>query len=311
MRKLKLGLASLAAVAVLAGCSSATAFTDVSGQVATRSTATGNSGSSEALNTLLPENQESHYSQEDSDYDESSVTQITLNGSSATASGGGVTVDGSTVTITSAGTYRLAGSLAGQVVVNADSQDVKLILDGVELTNPSGSPMVVTAADEVTLSLANGTENTISDADTYADTSSEAPSSAVDSASDLSIAGNGSLSVTGNNNDAINSADGLVIAGGNVTVKAADDGIRGKDYAIVSGGTVNVEATGDGIKSDNETNTDRGYVLIENGTINVTSGDDGIKGFNDVAISGGAVTVSNSLEVFEAQTLVISGARPG
>ena len=175
MRKLKLGLASLAAVAVLAGCSSATAFTDVSEQVATRSTATGDSGSSEALNTLLPENQESHYSQEDSDYDESSVTQITLNGSSATASGGGVTVDGSTVTITSAGTYRLAGSLAGQVVVNAD----------------------------------------------------------------------------------------------------------------------------------------RGYVLIENGTINVTSGDDGIKGFNDVAISGGAVTVSNSLEVFEAQTLVISGARPG
>ena len=102
MRKLKLGLASLAAVAVLAGCSSATAFTDVSEQVATRSTATGDSGSSEALNTLLPENQESHYSQEDSDYDESSVTQITLNGSSATASGGGVTVDGSTVTITSA-----------------------------------------------------------------------------------------------------------------------------------------------------------------------------------------------------------------
>ena len=303
MRKLKLGLASLAAVAVLAGCSSATTLTDASGQTTTRSTAIGNSGSSEALTALLSENQESHYSQDDSDYDESSVTQITLNGSSATASGGGVTVDGSTVTITSAGTYRLAGSLTGQVIVNADSQDVKLILNGVELTNPSGSPMVVTAADEVTLILADGTENTISDADT----SSEAPSSAVDSASDLSIAGNGSLSVTGNNNDAINSADGLVIAGGNVTVKAADDGIRGKDYVIVSGGTVNVEATGDGIKSDNETNADRGSVLIENGTVNITSGDDGIKGFNDVAISGGAVTVSNSLEAVEAQTLVISG----
>ena len=95
------------------------------------------------------------------------------------------------------------------MVVNADSQDVKLILDGVELTNPSGSPMVVTAADEVTLSLANGTENTISDADAYADASDASPSSTIDSASDLSIAGNGSLSVTGNNNDAINSADGL------------------------------------------------------------------------------------------------------
>lgn len=73
------------------------------------------------------------------------------------------------------------------MIVNADSQDAKLILNGVELTNPSGSPMVVTAADEVTLILADGTGNTISDVDT----SGEAPSSAIDSASDLSIAGNG------------------------------------------------------------------------------------------------------------------------
>ena len=183
MRKLKLGLASLAAVAVLAGCSSATTLTDASGQTTTRSTAIGNSGSSEALTALLSENQESHYSQDDSDYDESSVTQITLNGSSATASGSGVTVDGSTVTITSAGTYRLAGSLTGQVIVNADSQDVKLILNGVELTNPSGSPMVVTAADEVTLILADGTENTISDADTSGDNPQDSPSPAAPSRS--------------------------------------------------------------------------------------------------------------------------------
>ena len=67
------------------------------------------------------------------------------------------------------GTYRLAGSLTGQVIVNADSQDVKLILNGVELTNPSGFPMVVTAADEVTLILADGTGNMISDADTSGD----------------------------------------------------------------------------------------------------------------------------------------------
>ncbi len=95
------------------------------------------------------------------------------------------------------------------MIDNAGSRDVKLILNGVELTNPSGSPMVVTAADEVTLILADGTGNTISDVDAYVDTSGEAPSSAIGSASDLSIAGSGSLSVTGNNNDAINSADGL------------------------------------------------------------------------------------------------------
>ena len=36
------------------------------------------------------------------------------------------------------------------MIVNVGSQDVKLILNGAELTNPSGSPMVVTvkAADD-------------------------------------------------------------------------------------------------------------------------------------------------------------------
>ena len=69
------------------------------------------------------------------------------------------------------------------MIVNADSQDVKLILNGVELTNPSGSPMVVTAADEVTLILADGTENTISDADTSGDNPQDSPSPAAPSRS--------------------------------------------------------------------------------------------------------------------------------
>ncbi len=121
------------------------------------------------------------------------------------------------------------------MIVNAGSRDVKLILNGVELTNPSGSPMVVTAADEVTLILADGTGNTISDVDAYVDTSGEAPSSAIDSASDLSIAGSGSLSATGNNNDAINSADGLVIAGGAVTIDSEGDGLDSNAAETISG----------------------------------------------------------------------------
>jgi len=96
-------------------------------------------------------------------------------------------------------------------------------------------------------------------------------------------------------------AAGRAAAGGGVTVD-------GSTVTITSAGTYRLAGS---LAGQVVVNADRGYVLIENGTINVTSGDDGIKGFNDVAISGGAVTVSNSLEVFEAQTLVISGARPG
>lgn len=312
--KIRYSLACLALVAGLVGCS-ATGLTSssvgsaaTSQSTTTSTTSTGSaSTSSEQLNAMLSANQASHYSTEDSAYDESSVVDITLSGSSATASDSGVNVSGSTVTVTAAGTYRLSGSLAGQIVVNAGGADVKLILNGVELTNTTASPVVITTADEVTIILADGSANTVTDTSTYADSSEDAPSSAIDSASDLSIAGTGSLTVTGNHNDAINSADGLVIAGGTITVKAVDDGIRGKDYVIISDGTVTIEATGDGIKSDNETDTDRGYVHISGGQLSVSSGDDGIKGFNDLAISGGTVTVSKSVEALEAQALVITG----
>ncbi len=321
IRKLHLGLASLALTIGLVGCSAATdsasnaanTSTSASSSTTEASTSAENAATttsvelSAELEQMLAANQASHYSTEDSSYNESEVVDVTLNGSSAEASGSGVTVDGSTVTITAAGTYRLSGSLEGQILVNADGADVKIILNGVTLTSSTGSPMVISAADEVTMILAEGTSNSISDASSYADTSESAPSSAIDSAADLSIAGTGQLTVTGNNNDGINTADGLVIAGGTITVKAVDDGIRGKDYVIISDGTINVESTGDSIKADNETDADRGYVFISGGAITVSSGDDGIKGFTDVGIAGGTITVTSSVEAMEAQAIVISG----
>ena len=79
--------------------------------------------------------------------------------------------------------------------------------------------------------LADGSENTLSDTDSYAD-DAEA-NAALYSAGDLTIGGSGALTVTGNGNDAIAGKDGLVVEGGNITVEAADDGIRGKDYLVV------------------------------------------------------------------------------
>ena len=309
IQKLRLGLASLALATGLVGCSAAGLTLNLgttTDQGSTRASNASNATSDE-LASLIAANQQSHHSFEDISYDESTVVEITLEGATATTTGAGVTLAESDVTITDGGTYRLSGSFTGQITVAADGQDVRLILNGVELTNPSGSAVVVSAADEVTMILADGTTNTVSDASVYADTSEQAASSAIDSASDLTIAGTGKLTVNGNHNDAINSADGLVIAGGVVEVTAVDDGIRGKDYVIVSDGTVSVTAGGDGLKADNDTDADRGYVLIPGGAVTVASGDDGIKGFTDVAISAGTVTVTESVEAMEAQTIVIAG----
>ncbi len=44
--------------------------------------------------------------------------------------------------------------------------------------------------------------------------------------------------------DGIASKDGLVIAGGTITVTAPDEGIRGKDYLVIRGGTSDITAGG-------------------------------------------------------------------
>jgi hypothetical protein len=242
------------------------------------------------------DNSADHGDAEDYVWDSSTAVKIALNGSSATASGQGVTIDGSTVTITAAGTYDVSGSLAdGQIVVNSEGDGiVRLVLNGVELGSSTGAPIYVMSADEAIIVLADNTENSVSDgASTVAgDAEEDAPNAAIFSMADLTIDGNGSLTVDGRTNDGIASKDGLIIAGGTITVNAVDDGIRGKDYVVVEDGEITVNAQGDGLKSDNADDDGKGYVLIEDGVIQITSGNDAIEAQTDVMITGGEIILS-------------------
>jgi hypothetical protein len=193
------------------------------------------------------------------------------------------------------------------VVAAGEEDTVRIILDGATLANSTGSPFVVESADEAIVYLADGTNNSISDAATYADQGTDAPNAALYSKADLTFAGPGTLAVDGNYNDGISSKDGLVLAGGTVTVDAADDGIVGKDYAVLLEGAYQVTAADDGFKSDNEEDEGRGWVLINGGTLAVTAGDDGVKAFNTLTIAAGDTTVKESEEGLEAQHIVVSG----
>jgi len=75
---------------------------------------------------------------------------------------------------------------------------------------------------------------------------------AIFSKANLTITGNGALTVMGNYIDGIASKDGLVIASGAITVNAVDDGIGGKDYLVVKDGALAVTTGGDSLKADNE-----------------------------------------------------------
>ncbi|MEV6966159.1 carbohydrate-binding domain-containing protein [Hamadaea sp. NPDC051192] len=274
-------------IAALAGCStSADPDTSTAASTAGTSTVSG----SQTAQEVMAANQADHVDGDQSAFTESEVVDVKLSGGSASADGDGVKVDGSTVTITQGGTYRLSGSLTGQVVVAAADATVKLILDDATITSSTTAAIAVTDAKLVTVVLAEGSQNSLADTSSYAEDADV--NAALFSSADLTITGAGALTVHGNGNDGIASKDGLVIQAGTISVTAKDDGVRGKDYLVVDGGTVTVAGGGDGLKADNDTDADRGYISVTGGTVKVTAGGDGADASTDLVVTGGTLTVA-------------------
>ncbi|MHC3128584.1 MAG: carbohydrate-binding domain-containing protein [Candidatus Bathyarchaeota archaeon] len=236
-------------------------------------------------------NEVDHEDEEDYIWDSSDVITITLNIDSISVDDeNGTTIDETTVTITSAGTYNISGTLVdGQIVVDTDDQEVvRLILNGVNISSTTNAPVYVANANKTVIVLADNTENYLTDNEGNGDNGT------LLSRDDLTIYGNGSLTVSGNANDAIRSNDGLIIKSGNITVTSVDDGIRGKNYLVIKGGNITVNSVGDGLKSDNAEEEGRGYISIEECTIAITSTEgDTITAQTDLLVTGGIFTLTS------------------
>jgi hypothetical protein len=204
-------------------------------------------------------------------------------GTNITVKGSGATADKNKVTITSAGTYSIKGTLAdGQIIVNAGNEDkVYIILNGVNISCSNSAPVYVMNSKKTVISLADNTQNAI--ASTAAVTENE-PDAAIFSKANLIFTGKGVLNVKSDNNKGIVSKDDLKIENGNISVKSAGDGIKGKDSVVITDGNITANAGEDGITSNNDTDSAKGYVLIEGGKINITAGQDGIQGETNVLI---------------------------
>ena len=140
------------------------------------------------------------------------VGTITLGGESIAVSGNGATVNGTTVTITQPGNYDISGELSdGQIIVDAGKEDnVYLTLSGASITCSSSAPIYVKKASAVTIISSDGTENYISDGDTYAlEEGEDEPDAAIFSKADLSFSGDGKLTAEGNYDMAIHSKDSV------------------------------------------------------------------------------------------------------
>lgn len=224
--------------------------------------------------------------------------EITLNKSSATVTGSkeSVEIKDKNITITKGGTYHLSGSLNdGQLNVTG-TEKVKLYLDGVSIENKNGAAIVCTNEKRTIITLAEGTENTLSDGGNY--TIPNEDTAAVIYAKDkLTINGNGILTVKGKASDGIISKDDLKITGGIINVNAENNGIKGTDSVAICGGLLNVTVGNDGIKSTKADNTEKGWVAIDGGDITLTAGGDGIQAENTLEITAGKLSITTNGEI--------------
>ena len=238
------------------------------------------------------------YSEEDlnTSWDKSSSTIITLNGSEAKIEGSGANYSDGKVNITSSGTYVLSGKFTGQIYIDAgDSAVVHLVLNGVEINSESSPAIYAADGKKVILTLAESTENTLSDTSnyTFADGEDE-PDATLFIKNDLVINGGGTLKVNANYKTAIKTKDALAIISGNFDLTSVDNAVRAKDALTVETGTFKVNATGKGFTSDGELN-------IYDGDINIEKSEEGLEGLT-VEIYGGNVDISATDDGINART---------
>jgi len=225
----------------------------------------------------------------------SDTNAIVLNGTSIATSNSNVKVSGSTATITGAGTYTVSGTLSdGQIIVDASKDDlITLVLDGVDISCSYSSGIYGKQSDKIIITLAEGTQNTISDGSSYTlESGSDEPNAAIFSKDDLTFNGTGSLTVNGNYKNGILSKDDLVIADGTYIVTAVNDAVRGRDSITVTSGTFTINSGADGFQANNDEDAEKGYINISGGTFDITAGNDGIQAYTTLMISGGDFTIT-------------------
>ncbi|MBR4131872.1 MAG: carbohydrate-binding domain-containing protein [Oscillospiraceae bacterium] len=226
------------------------------------------------------------------DYDSSEAVTVTLNGASAQASSDSVQIGDGAVTITAAGTYILSGDYEGSIIVSATKDDkVQLVLDGVSIAAADYAAIYVAQADKVFLTLAEGSENTLSNGGSFTQIDDSNVDAVIFSRDDLTLNGTGTLRVTSPAGHGIVCKDELVITGGVYEIGAAKTAIRANDSIAISGGSFTLAAYTDGLHAENSDDDTLGSIYISGGDFRISVSDDAIHATALVQIDGGSFEI--------------------
>lgn len=234
-------------------------------------------------------------------YDESRASQITLADQTATVTGQGASFSDQTLTITQAGTYVLSGSGKNikLVVEAADTDQVHLVFQNLTLER-EGTLLQVNKAQEVVISLADGSQNALTESQASDDEEVEAT---IHSQVPLTLNGTGNLTLTALTKNALEVEDDLKVLGGAYTVKAANHGFKAEGALDIEAATLTIEAGKDGLHAEHDDTTERANISLNPTQLSIAATEDGVDAGNELTIKGGTITVSQSEEGLEARVI--------
>ena len=243
-------------------------------------------------------------------YDESESVTISLVDNSSSCESDAVSITENTITIKDEGTYILSGSLSdGMVIVEAEDADkVQIVLNGVSISNDQSAALYVRSADKVFVTTAFGTENTLEhNGSSYTAIDENNIDAAIFSKSDLTLNGEGTLTVTAQEGHGIVSKDDLVLTSGTYVITSASHGLSGKDSVRIANGSYTIVSGKDGNHAQNKDDSSSGFVYLAGGTYTISAGDDGIHAASNVTISDGKIDITQSYEGIEGLSIDIAG----
>ena len=203
--------------------------------------------------------------------------------------------DSSNISVTAEGVYVISGS-ASQVTVTVDAPEdakVRLILDGLSVTNTSKPVIYVKSADKVFVTTASGTTNTLSVTGTFAADGNTNTDAVIFSKDDLVLNGLGTLSISSTDNG-ISCKDDIKITGGTIDITCASDAIEAKDSIAICDGDITISTGKDGLHAEDDEDDTVGYIYICGGTIEIDASSDGIQATTVAQIDGGTINVTAS-----------------
>lgn len=216
--------------------------------------------------------------------DMSNPTTKTENGVEMTVSGGHVTANhGSEKKIC----YVVSGTTSNGSLTILGEKKYAVRLNGVSITNPDSAALNLLSGKRAFVILADGTANTLADA------AGGSQKGALYCKGKLLFNGSGSLSVTGNANNGIHSADYIAFSKGcNVYVRStANHGIKANDGIYINGGILNVEVTAAAAKGINcESN-----IVVNGGRTTVLTTGNGTYDTDDREAKGAAGIKADSM----------------